>query len=832
MKAKAKNKKRLLKGFTLIELLGVIIVLSILLVLVLPKLTSSVKSKKEELAMLNDDIVYTAAKLYVSEHKNEFEEEDDFVGCIEISTLDNLGYLGEEVTKYDLSNYNYNYVEVRYNNGYNYSLTNTCSPFTHNKTLCTGNNCKACYISKTYNNGVYQYEGKILESSDPSIPLDGLVEIVGYTSDYGCKEKAVIMAAEDYMERNSSNYEMEDGDVYCIGLNSPLYSEGYITNPIYNNSNINIVNDYSAEVTISNGDMTVRVIQSNTCHEKHWYDPTMYSGFVPIIYVPASNDYISSDGTLYHNVRYNPNYTQRGSCSASKSYNYGYWRVADPNEEWYNYDKFMWPNVALLKSSKPVNYHLNLSTDVIAMFVWIPRYEYKITGGYNDLISVNLITDRNKVPTSGYRIPDAFTFGDRELGGFWVAKFPTTGTKASPTVLPGQEMLNTISFKEHFDMALDFDRKYGLDQTKYDSHMMKNSEWAALAYFTNSKYGLINNSTAGLKHPASSCNSKAGYSTGVDTNCALLNSYNNFSYLDNHQYYVSCVKGSSVSVTPTKSGWNNSDTYSVTNTTAAVSPQTRTYKFTLSRDGLVSFTVTTSRTNKNVVYTKIKTTYELTDSSGKPISSGTVYAGNLLDLSSSKTISKDLGAGTYTITVTFEKSKTSNSTSATGKVTGLSIEDYYYSDSIDGEKHNGISSSSSGSPYGVYDMTAPFQSMAVITTTKDLNTLSLLGFSSYPKRRYYDTLYTANTSSSNVRADAKEALCNGKLCYGYAMPIENFEWGYDIIGSKEDIKVSNALYVFSRGSATENTIFLQDYSSNALPKSRIVLSEPPVNPNS
>ena len=99
-----------------------------------------------------------------------------------------------------------------------------------------------------------------------------------------------------------------------------------------------------------------------------------------------------------------------------------------------------------------------------------------------------------------------------ELNGFWIGKFETTGSSSSPTVLPSQYHLYSGTIGDYYDIAQsigieDKNNTYGNSaQTSYNSgkgyhnlaistsHMLKNSEWGAVAYLASSKYGAgINN---------------------------------------------------------------------------------------------------------------------------------------------------------------------------------------------------------------------------------------------------------------------------------------------------------------------------------------------------
>ena len=99
-----------------------------------------------------------------------------------------------------------------------------------------------------------------------------------------------------------------------------------------------------------------------------------------------------------------------------------------------------------------------------------------------------------------------------ELNGFWIGKFETTGNADNPTILPNQYHLYSGGIGAYYDIAQsigveDSDNVYGnSEQTSYNnglgyhnlaistSHMLKNSEWGAVAYLSASQYGAgVNN---------------------------------------------------------------------------------------------------------------------------------------------------------------------------------------------------------------------------------------------------------------------------------------------------------------------------------------------------
>ena len=193
-----------------------------------------------------------------------------------------------------------------------------------------------------------------------------------------------------------------------------------------------------------------------------------------------------------------------------------------------------------------------------SMWVWIPRYEYKINDSDKSIDirfiktstkkgSAGYITDGSGITRSsdGYIIHPAFIDDrgssydnggwNKELSGFWVAKYQAgfqNGTKdevAKTTKFSGLKYttINSICTSNYVHSSLEKDvseiplpvfkadtyiynlisvgdiyqlaRKIQEDSmyglTNIDSHLQKNSEWGAVAYLTHSKYGLNANTS-------------------------------------------------------------------------------------------------------------------------------------------------------------------------------------------------------------------------------------------------------------------------------------------------------------------------------------------------
>ena len=228
---------------------------------------------------------------------------------------------------------------------------------------------------------------------------------------------------------------------------------------------------------------------------------------------------------------------------------------------WYDYGNQKWANAVMVTSAKRETYmNADFGTvvpeaDILAYFVWIPRYKYKLfnatyaSGKASQVIEVTFEngtsttgtvtctyasngaeTCQNKANGNWYTHP-AFTLGDTELKGIWVAKFETTGSTTTPTVKPGVSSLRDITVANMYNTgklfrSTDYITSNGINQS--DSHMMKNIEWGAVAYLKQSIYGLgitditINNNNSyftgggtGTSYKANTGQSTSGNITGA-----------------------------------------------------------------------------------------------------------------------------------------------------------------------------------------------------------------------------------------------------------------------------------------------------------------------------
>ena len=214
--------------------------------------------------------------------------------------------------------------------------------------------------------------------------------------------------------------------------------------------------------------------------------------------------------------------------------------------EWYNYGNKEWANAVILKD-ETTTYNDNEvipESNIESYFVWIPRYKYQIfdTGSYTGLTTkttkeqlINVVFENKDTAPSNGTTKDSWlthpAFTSFDSNGFWVGKFETgydgaTSTTAAqvnsvdtskiiikPNVYSWRNMTVGNMFKNSYDYKRDL-----------DSHMMKNTEWGAVAYLQHSAYGSqasvrINNNESYITGYASTTEPTKGYNgASIDGN--------------------------------------------------------------------------------------------------------------------------------------------------------------------------------------------------------------------------------------------------------------------------------------------------------------------------
>ncbi len=193
--------------------------------------------------------------------------------------------------------------------------------------------------------------------------------------------------------------------------------------------------------------------------------------------------------------------------------------VADTNTKWYDYSNHEWANAVLVNcansaiKSKYFNNDMSLKSSVVGstismdeilqMYVYIPRYRYKLFNAENRTSveqAIEIEFEPKSTPKSNgsrdgeWLTHPAFTFGNTELPGFWAAKFEASGSTDNYQIKPNQKSLTSINLATMYNTSRSTilnASKYGLNNN-VDTHMMKNMEWGAIAFLTNSIYGRYN----------------------------------------------------------------------------------------------------------------------------------------------------------------------------------------------------------------------------------------------------------------------------------------------------------------------------------------------------
>ena len=270
-----------------------------------------------------------------------------------------------------------------------------------------------------------------------------------------------------------------------------------------------------------------------------------------------------------------------------------YWeKTTKTDEEWYSYadisngDKEVKVNEPKLRGAMTAIKYIgedaesqtgskwaNAITQDGSMWVWIPRYAYKMTSGYHEsgtdttggtievaFIDTNnqflngetgtIVTDPSEVTYTNnvqneWLVHPAFTSnaenggGFGELTGIWVGKFETTGNYdgetgiRTATILPGVgQDLGTMTVNEQYQLAQSTTFE---ENVKINSHMAKNSEWGAIAYLTQSQYGVNG------KELKATGNTSGG--TGGSSNLRTIYTTNKEQSTTNNAYGVYDMRG-------------------------------------------------------------------------------------------------------------------------------------------------------------------------------------------------------------------------------------------------------------------------------------------------
>ena len=221
------------------------------------------------------------------------------------------------------------------------------------------------------------------------------------------------------------------------------------------------------------------------------------------------------------------------------------------DSNWYNYK-------AKAGTEDNLESHWANAKNGDSYFVWIPRYAYRIVyyanetsdiiTGYcdgngtrevNGNIQQELSPTAKTVEVNGkkYIVHPAFRDGtsnnfkngewDSELAGIWVAKYEASQSDATESsmgssnkikIVPGVLSWRGVSIGDVYTNAYNYARDK-------ESHLMKNSEWGAVAYLTQSQYGR-NGHEIDINNSSYFITGNGGGSTNAPQATGVTNAYN------------------------------------------------------------------------------------------------------------------------------------------------------------------------------------------------------------------------------------------------------------------------------------------------------------------
>ena len=302
-------------------------------------------------------------------------------------------------------------------------------------------------------------------------------------------QKLLASATNVYIE-NNKNYDNSyeaNGSTYCIPIQT-LIDNNYLETPFkdINGREIDYTKQVQATFQAEYNSFDYEIVDS--CQELKQYvsRPNLTENMIPVTYDETTNT----------------------------------WKKTDKNSHWYNYQEKKWANAVLVKelketeSSKRRDEYINapagtpiLESDILAYFTWIPRFRYQLfesdTETPINIVFENISTEKSTGTSKNQWLTHpAFTYNNQELSGIWVGKYETSID--NNILIKNNTPITNIDYVEANKKIIEMTNNnniYGLKNV--NTHMTRNSEWGALTYLTNSKYGNNQN------------NSSTGNNTGI-----------------------------------------------------------------------------------------------------------------------------------------------------------------------------------------------------------------------------------------------------------------------------------------------------------------------------
>ena len=336
------------------------------------------------------------------------------------------------------------------------------------------------------------------------IAVPGVLSIINKTKDNALDRQLDMIkeAAKHYMMVESDHVKWIDHTTTYLSLDL-LKHGGYLDKKVLNPQTKQEITCMNTKVTKTGKNYQYEVMEcptSSSFTESLPNAPRLGSGMIPIVY--KDGNWVKANST-------------------------------NQNNTWYNYDAQEWANVAIV--TEDVRQALLEAPEgtvvpmdqIKMMLVWIPRFEYRlfnVDGTVSPVGNENMDGDylvslrfsqvyEPKVDgrrNSEWLTHPAFTLENQELEGFWVGKFEmgfdgaTNGTEAEQDIVDSTKIITkpnvyswrSVVYSRIYKNIMGLKNTgtlFGITSTE-DPHMIKNMEWGAMTYLTQSRYGKAGNS--------------------------------------------------------------------------------------------------------------------------------------------------------------------------------------------------------------------------------------------------------------------------------------------------------------------------------------------------
>ena len=258
--------------------------------------------------------------------------------------------------------------------------------------------------------------------------------------------------------------------------------EGGTVNPNFSIDNLNADTNYAIEIKAVSGGVEIisnaytittlnERIDGSYCTDKGVNSPKLDTGMIAVYWDTNGNEI--------------------------RQYNAGVLNTNFVYEDWYDYTA----STESFATDNTISKWANALTADGSYWVWIPRYAYSIGTGFHTNTSSSIeiefmkgttnetalgrTTFQNELGQGNWNIHPAFRYNDgveKILSGIWVSKYEMSNNGTKAVSVPGVSSWKGISAANCFTNSL------SVNPGLY-SHLMRNSEWGAVAYLAQSKYG-------------------------------------------------------------------------------------------------------------------------------------------------------------------------------------------------------------------------------------------------------------------------------------------------------------------------------------------------------